>query len=231
MTNIESLISNGSILYADMKEYLRSGEWKMEYDTPAAVSLRYRRDVIHAMAAFDLAAARQMLAQIPGEDVIVIRGCEGLQELAAEFGFNGCHPCWQVVYDKTATIPIDTELLIRHPDEKDFSKIRANYDLGDEGELRYDFERPDFLGGYLDGELVGFAGLHGEGSMGLLHVLEPYRRRGYAEAIYGTLINNQLAKGRLPFAQIIAGNEASMQLHRKLDFRIADELIYWMWRE
>nr|MCR5034505.1 GNAT family N-acetyltransferase [Clostridia bacterium] len=120
---------------------------------------------------------------------------------------------------------------IRHPDEKDFPKIAASYDLGDEIELREDFERPDFLGGYLDEELVGYVGLHGEGSMGLLHVFESYRRRGYAEALYGTLINHQLAKGRLPFAQIIEDNEASMQLHRKCGFRIAEDLIYWMWRE
>ena len=51
------------------------------------------------------------------------------------------------------------------------------------------------------------------------------------KALYGTLINNQLQKGRLPFAQILVENEASMELHRKWDFRIADGLIYWMWRE
>ena len=229
--NIETLMKKDPILYADMEVYLQSGDWEIEYDSPTALLLRFRNGWLHALAAFDPDEARKLLAQIPAEDAFVMRGCEGLQEVAEEAGFNGCHPCWQVVYDKTAPIPIDTELTIRHPDEKDFPKITASYDLGDEEELREDFERPDFLGGYLGEDLVGYVGLHGEGSMGLLHVFEPYRRRGFAEALYGTLINNQLAKGRLPFAQIIAGNEASMELHRKWDFRIADELIYWMWRE
>lgn len=228
---IDELMKKDPTLYADMEVYIQSGEWKIEYDSPTALMLKYHRGWLHALAAFDLGEAQKLLAQIQPEDAFVMRGCEGLKEIAEELGFNGCHPCWQAVYDKKTPIPVDTELTIRHPDEKDFPKIAASYDLGDEIELREDFERPDFLGGYFDEELVGYVGLHGEGSMGLLHVFESYRRRGYAEALYGTLINHQLAKGRLPFAQIIEDNEASMQLHRKCGFRIAEDLIYWMWRE
>lgn len=228
---IDTLMKKDPTLYADMEVYLQSGEWTVEYDSPTALMLRWNRGWLHALAAFDLEEARRLLAQISPEDAFVMRGCAGLCEMAGELGFNGCHPCWQVVYDKTTPIPVQTELAIRHPDEKDFPKISASYDMGTEEELRIDFEGPDFLGGYLDEKLVGYVGLHGEGSMGMLYVFPPYRRRGYAEALYGTLINHQLQQGRLPFAQIIEDNEASMELHRKCDFRIADDLIYWMWRE
>ncbi|MFQ7452543.1 MAG: GNAT family N-acetyltransferase [Flavonifractor plautii] len=34
------------------------------------------------------------------------------------------------------------------------------------------------LGAFVDGTLAGFAGFHGEGSIGLLEVLPAYRRRG-----------------------------------------------------
>ena len=218
-------------LFADLDVYLRSGEWQITYESPTALMLNWNRGWLHALVAFDPDEARELLTQIPPEDAIVMRGCDGLRELASELGFNGCHPCWQVVYDGTTPIPISSELTIRHPDEKDFPKVAASYDMGSEEELREDFEGPDFLGGYLEEELVGYVGLHGEGSMGMLYVFPPYRRRGYAKALYGTLINNQLQKGRLPFAQIIEDNEASMQLHHKWDFRVADSLIYWMWRE
>ena len=198
--NIETLMKTDPVLYADMEVYLRSGEWAIAYDSPTALMLKWNRGWLHALAAFDLAEARQLLASIPPEDAFVARGCEGLQDLGAELGFNGCHPCRQVVYDKMTPMPVHTELTIRHPDEKDFPKVAASYDMGTEEELREDYHSPDFLGGYLNGELVGYIGLHGEGSMGMLHVFPPYRRRGYGEALYGTLINHQLQKGRVPFA-------------------------------
>ena len=39
------------------------------------------------------------------------------------------------------------------------------------------------LGAFVDGTLAGFAGFHGEGSIGLLEVLPAYRRRGLGEAL------------------------------------------------
>ena len=218
------------VLYADMEAYLKSGEWEIAYESPTAVWMRWKRGWLHALAAFDPEEASGLLAQIPPEDAMVLRGCEGLRELAAELGFNGCHPCWQVVYDKTTPLPTGTELTIRHPDETDFPKIAASYDLGTEEELREDFDGPDFLGGYLDEELVGYIGLHGEGSMGMLYVFPEFRRHGYAEALYRTLINNQLKKGRKPFAQIIEGNEASLAMQKKLGVRVSDGLVYWIWQ-
>lgn len=227
---LDALTKSDPALYADMNAYLLSGEWETAYDSPTALWMKWKRGWLHAVAAFDLAEARQLLAQIPREDAVVLRGCAGLRELAAGLGFSGCNPCVQVVYEKTEPVPVRTELSIRHPDEKDFQAFAESYEMGGGDELREDFASPDFLGGYLGEEFVGYIGVHGEGSMGLLHVFPPYRRRGYAEALYGTLINNQLQKGRLPFAQIIADNEKSLQLQWKMGVRISDGLVYWLWR-
>ncbi|MCR5648246.1 MAG: GNAT family N-acetyltransferase [Oscillospiraceae bacterium] len=228
---IEKLFKTDPALYADMESFLRSGEWRIEYESPTALALHWKHEWLRAIAAFEPEEARRLLAGIPADGVIVLRGCEGLRELAAERGFGGVNPCRQAVYEKRELVHVGTELTIRHPDGSDFPKIRDSYDLGLDEEVREAFERPDFLGGYLDGELVGYIGVHGEGSMGMLHVFEPYRRRGYAEAIYGTLINDQLRKGRVPYAQIIEDNAASLALQRKLGLRISDGLLYWMWRE
>ena len=226
----EEFMKTDPALYADMRWYLQSGEWEIAHESPAALWLRWNRGRLHALAAFDLSEARRLIAQIPPEDAMVLRGCGGLRELAAELGFTGCNPCRQAVYEKAAPIQVSTELTIRHPDDGDFPKVAASYDLGTEEGLRADFDGPDFLGGYLDGAMVGYIGVHDEGSMGMLHVFPAYRRRGYAEALYGTLINNQLCRGRLPFAQIFADNTASLQLQRKLGLRVSDGLIYWTWR-
>lgn len=229
--DIKKLVELDPALYADMATYLEDGDWTIEYDSGTALWLRWKRGWLHAMALFDLDEARRLLAQIPKEDACVLRGCEGLRELAAEVGFDGCNPCWQAVYEKKTPIPVQTELTIRHPDARDFQKVADTYELGAEEELRKDFASPDFFGAYLDGEFVGYIGVHGEGSMGLLYVAPPYRRRGYAEAIYGTLINRQLQKGRLPFAQILEDNTASLALQRKLGLTVSQGLLYWTWSE
>ena len=228
---LEKMTVNDPALYADMENYLDSGEWKKVYESPTALWLRWNRGWLHAIAAFDLDEARRLLADIPKDNAIVLRGCEGLAELAVEMGFTGFNPCRQAVYEKKKPIPVQTELTIRHPDPDDYPKFRESYDLGGEHELKKDFEGPDFLGGYLNGEFIGYIGVHGEGSIGMLYVFPPYRRRGYAEALYCTLINNQLKKGCLPYAQIISDNEASLELQQKLGLRISEGLLYWMWHE
>ena len=217
--------------YADMEAYRENGQWRVAYESPTALRLSWDRGWLHAVAAFDPEEAKRVLAQIPPEDAVVLRGCEGLRELAADLGFNGCNPCYQAVYEKDTPVPVSTDLTIRHPDEEDFPTIAAAYHLSGEEELREDFDGPDFLGGYADGTLAGYIGLHSEGSMGNLYVFPPYRGRGYAAALYGTLINRQLRAGRRPFAQIIADNEASLNLQRKLGLRLSDGLVYWMWRK
>lgn len=226
----EALIKPDPALYADMKAYLDSGEWHTEYESETALWLGWDRGWLHAIAAFDLLEARELIARVPKGDAMVLRGCNGLRELAYEFGFNGCEPCRQAVYERNEPLPVSAELVIRHPDEKDFQKVFDTYFMGSEEEIREDVDSPDFLGGYLDGQMVGYIGLHGEGSMGMLYVFPEFRRRGYAEALYRTLINNQLKKGRKPFAQIIAGNEASLALQKKLGLRVSNGIVYWTWR-
>ena len=219
------------VLYADMEAYLRSGEWQIAYESPTALWLCRSRGGLHAVAAFDPDEARRLLADVPLADMLVLRGCAGLRELAAERGFNGCTPCRQSVYDAEEPPSVRAEVTIRHPDAADFPQVAGSYGMVDEAALRADFDGPDFLGAYLDGAFVGYVGVHGEGSMGLLHVFPPYRRRGYAEALVAALIERRLRRGWIPFAQILADNEASLQLQRKLGLRLSDGLLYWMWHE
>ena len=228
--DFEALKKTDPALYADMDAYLHNGEWQIEYESQTALWLKWNRGWLRVGAEFDLDEARRVISGLPEHNAIVIRGCEGIAETAKELGFTGCNPCKQVVYEGSAPFPVSTELLIRRPDRKDFPKFLESYHYGDEEELREDFEGPDFLGGYLGDEFVGYIGVHNDGSMGMLHVFPPYRRRGYADALYRTLINNQLKKGRTPFAQIIIDNEKSLRLQKKLGLRISDGLLYWMWR-
>lgn len=84
------------------------------------------------------------------------------------------------------------------------------------------------LGAVVDGELAGFAGVHQEGSMGLLEVLSRFRRRGIGEALECEVINLQRSRGRLPYCHVETDNQASMALQRKLGLTIDEQPLYWV---
>ena len=122
-------------------------------------------------------------------------------------------------------------LEVLRPGEEVFGQVLANYDVIPEEDLRKDFANPAFLGGFTEGEFACFIGLHREGAMGLLRVFPQFRRRGYAEKIYSTLIYQQLKRGALPYCHVDVTNDASIHLQNKLGFVRAQKKLAWMVKE
>jgi len=92
--------------------------------------------------------------------------------------------------------------------------------------LRRRIECGALYGGVFDGELCGFAGVHADGSVGIMKVLEKFRGQGFATILESSMVNILLDKGEVPFSQIEFDNEASIGLHRKLGFEISKETLY-----
>ena len=87
-------------------------------------------------------------------------------------------------------------------------------------------EEGAIYGGYLEAELCGFAGIHEEGSIGILKVLDKFRGRGYAAELMAGLVNILLDRGDTPYSQIEHDNKASISLHKKLGFEISKNTLY-----
>ena len=75
---------------------------------------------------------------------------------------------------------------------------------------------------YEDGKPVAWAFLHFEtpvvSMMGFLHVLEPYRGKGYARAVSAALIRDILARGKIPALHVKTDNVPSLELTASLGF-------------
>ena len=84
------------------------------------------------------------------------------------------------------------------------------------------------VGGMVDGQLAGFAGIHQEGALGMLEVLPQYRRRGIAEVLEAEMIARQLARGRLPYCHVLLGNAASVALQTKLGLTFEETSLFWL---
>lgn len=137
--------------------------------------------------------------------------------------------CCNYIYDKdNFEFKQRNDIEIRVLDESYFDFVFEHYD---------GYNNPDYImerlgsgnlwGAFNESECLGFIGYHDEGSMGLLHVIEAYRKQGIGEYLESFLIHKSIQDKRIPFAQVYPGNIASEHLQRKLGLVPSDNVITW----
>ena len=110
----------------------------------------------------------------------------------------------------------------------DYVSEHYSYDNRDYVEAR--INEGVMYGAFVEDRLVGFMGMHNEGSLGLLYVEEAYRRHGIAVSLESYVINITLEKGWTPYGHVIVGNEESFLLQEKLGLYRSDKTIWWLER-
>jgi GNAT superfamily N-acetyltransferase len=70
----------------------------------------------------------------------------------------------------------------------------------------------------LDGELVAFVLIHDDDSIGYMFVKDEHRKKGYATMLTKDILNKVIDFGRLPYIQIVHGNDKSVGLALKTGF-------------
>ncbi len=78
----------------------------------------------------------------------------------------------------------------------------------------------------MDGKLVAWILTHDDGAIGTLHVLDDFRRQGFALDLLRFLSQEVRDAGRLPFAQIEEDNVKSLNLVSKLGYT-KDRRVHW----
>ena len=85
----------------------------------------------------------------------------------------------------------------------------------------------EVLGIFEDNVLAGVVGRHPEGCLGMLHIFEKYRGKGYGEALEKAKINDLLDRNQRVFEEVIEGNDASTSLQTKIGLKPGKKKIYW----
>lgn len=202
------------------------------FDPADGVLIRLRTAADYLLAARDEAAAVRLMADV------LVAGFEGEQvalpdaSWAAALGLDpertlGYRIC---IRESTEPLPFAGSLRIEPLAVDDLPVVARIYrNLPEETVARH-LADGWVYGGYNDaGELVGFVGEHDEGAIGMLEVLPEHRRRGYASELEGFMVNRMLAAGRVPYCQVVADNEASFSLQRKLGFTVLSAVQCWYW--
>ncbi|NTW25985.1 MAG: GNAT family N-acetyltransferase, partial [Lentimicrobium sp.] len=77
-----------------------------------------------------------------------------------------------------------------------------------------------------DGQPVAWAMTHDDGSVGMLHVLDKYRGRGYARVLIQAMSVEVRKKGRPVFAHIEPVNFPSLNLFQSLGFEVRSRVTW-----
>ena len=137
--------------------------------------------------------------------------------------------CIQYCYTRKETLPVPHKE-IRRLTEEYLPYLAANYDADEEDYLAERLQAGAMYGAF-DGErLVGFIGMHSDGSMGMLYVEEHYRHRKLAISLESFLINRQLEWGFTPYCHVETDNSPSKALQEKLGLYASTEVVVWMGR-
>lgn len=142
--------------------------------------------------------------------------------------------CRQFVFDSVLPFEKSETKGIRYSElsEQDFEKAHGIYTLGGAiplEEFSFDIKTGFSVAAYDENdELAGFIGTHGDGSMGMLEVLPPFRRHHIGEELEKRLISKILSAGKTPFCHIIEGNEKSMNLQKKLGGTLCENKVAFL---
>ena len=85
----------------------------------------------------------------------------------------------------------------------------------------------EVFGAYYGDQVVGFIGRHDSGELGMLFVLEEYRRKHIAKALEVYMFNRDIELGYIPYGEIIEGNDGSIALQNSVGLNFSKGRTYW----
>lgn len=171
---------------------------------------------------------REMLELVPASTRLFLTNQAFLTPLICQrFSFVLHHECFQSLYTRREHLPVahkDIRLLTLEA----LPYVCQHYKLGSADYIRGRIQEKVMYGAYVDNRLVGFMGVHDDGSMGMLYVEESYRRQHLGEALLSFLTNRMLEHGFTPYAQAFTDNDISLKLQKKLGYYVADRTVFWL---
>ena len=235
----QELFDRDPVRYIDMTEAVRRGIGTVLYASPSAalvdVPSPEQPNGFHTylMCCAGLEEAQRLCGLLPSGGGFLLAAHEDFcvpllkERFGATLFLEGAS--YQAAYLRTQPPVLqDCGLAIRQLDVSGLPQVAAHYQLEGEDYLRSLLERGQLFGGFLNGVMVGFAGRHAEGSIGLLEILPQYRRQGFATELERYMIRLELSLCHIPFWQVLTDNAPSLALQRSLGMTISSGTLHWL---
>ena len=235
----QELFDRDPVRYIDMTEAVRRGIGTVLYASPSAalvdVPSPEQPNGFHTylMCCAGLEESQRLCGLLPSGGGFLLAAHEDFcvpllkERFGATLFLEGAS--YQAAYLRTQPPVLqDCGLAIRQLDVSGLPQVAAHYQLEGEDYLRSLLERGQLFGGFLNGVMVGFAGRHAEGSIGLLEILPQYRRQGFATELERYMIRLELSLCHIPFGQVLTDNAPSLALQRSLGMTISSGTLCWL---
>lgn len=224
---IEYLIKN-PLLHMGMIEPIHRDSADILYAEIDGVLIKEQKSNAYMVSVDNFEKGQGLINSILKCDLIVAHQEFMVDYISKRFKLTEKLECVQVVYMNKTKIHVKEELELRQLDMNQMEVILEHYDKLSNNEIEDLLKNGNLFGGYRNGTLIGFVGTHLEGSIGLLKVFPPYRRLGYGATLESHMVNKILEDGLVPFAQVEIENKKSIDLQKKLRFKISKDKLYWL---
>ncbi len=203
-------------------EALRRGLGSVVFAQKGCVLLHLPDDIMVFWAS-DYDLGRTVIATLMGAKAINALEPGLVRDIGLAHALTGIRPYHLAVYQKNEPLPVDPARDIRPLGEEWLQVVRTRYSYSgfqSDEEVRQMLEAGLILGGFEDGELVGFVGEHPGGAIGMLEVFSEHRRKGWGLALESAKINQHLSQGWTPWCEVFSNHKASLKLQRKLGLKV-----------
>jgi len=216
------------ILHMGMIEPIRRGTAEVLFADASAVLIHEIKSGAYMLSADTQRIGEALLDTVPQGSLWTVHQPFMVKPVRDRYGLRNTYECLQAVYLSPRKLDARGALRIAPLDMAYAAQISEKYRMATLEELQDIIRDGSLYGGFLGDELAAFGGFHKEGSIGMLEVFPPYRRRGFAVQLESRLVNLLLSQGRVPYAQIFPDNEQSVRLHKKLGFQFSAQTLFWM---
>lgn len=208
-------------------ECLARGHGEILYAQGENIAVYHRDSSTCMVKASSPEGGRMLLQYCPDEARWYVVSQAFMKTLLLEQGCQEFCECRQFLYTQKEPLPVGHKD-IRKLGLESLEYICAHYDMETPEYIRDRLLAGVIYGAFVDQHLVGFIGMHDEGSLGLLYVEVAYRGRGIAASLEAYSVNRMLERGWIPYGHVIEGNEVSMRLQERLGFYQAKDTFWWI---
>ncbi len=230
-TDVLAFLEQEPLLRVQATQWMKQGRGEVLAQVRGGAVIRDRVSGVPMLCADTVEIALSLLPNVPRIGVMVCDLAMADGAVMERMGYPGRESYHNYVYLSDMPLPEEGELRLLPMPVENAVRVSEHYHIHTLSELAEDIRAGRLLGGYAGGEWVGFIGWHEEGSMGMLHVFEQYRRRGYGRAMEARLVNLTLLQGLLPYGQVSRDNMASAKLQESLGFTRCEKTVSWLFWE
>ncbi len=223
-------LSQDVLLNIAMLESIKRGNAKLLEASHKGVLLLNTAGEVYMMSTEDEETANHMIDSVKQADMFVAHQDFYISKLQNKFSFKEALSCYNAAYlhEEFLAEP-QNYICIKQLDDQYLPFIMKHYSrITDKEYLLERLNSGVMYGAFIENNLAGFIGMHAEGSAGILEVLPEYRRQGIALSLETYITNQTLSKKYIPFGQVVVGNNASLELQKKLNFSVSTKTLCWL---